>query len=456
MKKDVLVSLFLAANVGAQAVEASASQKAIVTSLQASVGRVNDESQPKDVAAAATAVVEALAGEPEQAALRTLVDVLQGAADWDDVRERHTDQLIDLYRRHRSGPHAYRLAPVVVVLERLAPEQPQVQFGLAEVFGVIWAGQDIGRAANALASARSLIPARGDGALEIIAKVVGFVGLTGDLAGGWNGITTLLGYLEQAERAVRGGSPVRVLTADDLVAFHVLADLEEARRTGDQAVAMKLCRELRKLQPRNPVYPLLMAEMQASFGAAWDQAAAKKILREFFELTEPRGAVPAANEAWVGWTDVSGLLRMLQWQPGLGEPGWRDMRDLRDYGKRLEAAIVPKVEDRLVISPDRTELRRQIERLEFNVPKLEEEHEASRRLLAQLERECEAAEREYRAARPGGGRFDPRKSDLRAKWSGLQRQVEQARGPAKQDQERCEKAQRRLVVYRERMARFGE
>ncbi|MBL8755343.1 MAG: hypothetical protein JNK15_18735 [Planctomycetes bacterium] len=450
-----MAALVVTAALPAQTPDKSSSDEAITSSLKKFLAAVTDSSSPTEVAAATRPVADALAGQPEHKAIVELVDALATADDWTAVREKHTGHLLDLYRTHRLGKNPHRLAPLVVTLERLAPERPQVQLGLAEVFGAVWDAQDIARAVKAIGNVRSLMPAKGDGAIEIVGKLAGFIGLAGDAVAGWRGATHLFGYLDQVTASLQGGGgAVRVLTADDLLAFQVLEELLAARRAGDQAALLKALADLRRMQPRNPVYPLLCAETLASFGPAWNEASAKKELKLFFDLTDPKQPVPASNEPWVGWTDVAALLRMLGWRPAIGDAGWNSSKDLRDYAKRLESAIKPKVDERLVISPDKKELQFQIKRLEAAVPDLERKRSKCTQELADLEQARDDAERAWKGAGNDRGRYQDSKSDLHTKFADLVRQVGAKSKEAATAVERHARETARLGVYRKRMAAF--
>ena len=453
-KNALLSLLLLGCALPGQAADPAPGNDTITASLQAFLAGVTKESTPQEVARAAEPLAAALSGKVEQPAVQSLIEALQGADGWDAVRERHADRLLDLYRRHRTARNPHRLAPLVVVLERLAPERPQVQLGVAEVFGGIWAARDVVRAAQALDSFAALMPKQGDGLIDGTAKIAGFVGLAGDVVAGWRGLVTLVGYISQLSSSVKQGAAVRVLTADDLVAFQVLADLGDVRGSGDQASATRLLEELRSLQPRNPVYPLLLAESHASLGPKWQEAAAKKCIREFLDMTDPRSVAPADGDPWMGWTDVSTLLRMLRWTPAIGEEEWRTMSDLRAYAKRLEGAIKPSTDERLVISPDREELRQQIARLERGLPKLERERDEKQQKIRELERDCKAAEAAYRNVPSGAGGYQQHRSDLHSKWADLKRQLDQAKSPTKRAEERYDRSAQRLAFYQQRMRQF--
>ncbi len=426
----------------------------LTPALQLFLSAVTAESSPAAMANATTPVLEALAGQPEQKVLQTLVDSLRASGDWETVRASHCEALLELYRRHRAAKEPQRLVPLVVVLERLAPERPQVKLGVAEVFGAAWAARDVARAVEAIGDLRSLMPSEDDGLADTAAKIAGFVGFLGDAAAGWNGVRTILGYLEQMASSMQGGGAIRVLTADDLVGLRALTELREARARGDQAAAAKLLTELRSLQPKNPALSLLTAEMRASWGDAWSDVEAKKELKRFAELTDPARPVPGANEPWIGWADVSAMLRLLDWQPSFGNRQWSSMRDLRDYAVRLGKEIKPGTEDRLVIAPDRRRLEQQIQRLEQNLPKLEQARDETRDKLARLEQERDAAKGDYDNAGRGRGVIDSKRSDLNAKWQGLVRQCKDASGPAASAAERFDRQCERLALYRARLEQF--
>jgi hypothetical protein len=232
----------------------------------------------------------------------------------------------------------------------------------------------------------------------------------------------------------------------------VLEELAEARHYGDQVGAEKLLGELRKLQPGNPVYPLLLAETYASWGPAWNADRAKKCVRDVFELTDPKAALPLAGEPWLNSTDIRATLHVLGW---VGDArSVRDSRDLRSYAEKFSKTIKLPVDDRLVVSPDRAELEAQIRRLETAIPKLRSDFEEAKEELEERGRKAKAAKRALDSLPKRARGYEEQRSNLHARWATAVRQHKDAEAPVKSKEERLRAAEARLRTWTTRLSQF--
>jgi hypothetical protein len=405
------------------------------------------EVSPASMAGRADAVAAVLGDSAEAAAVRELAEMLRGAGDWRALEDQHVDRLVDLLRKARRGTNADRLAPIVHVLERVASDRVEVQLCVAETYGGPSWIRNTGKAAAATGKVTTMIARHVKN--RDAARILAFLGVGGRVIGGLVALADFLGFIAGD---FENNATLRPLTADDLVAFRVLEQLAEARQYGDQVAAEKLLVEMRTLQPKNPVYPLLLAETYASWGPAWNADRAKKCVRDVIALTDPKVALPLADEAWLNPTDVRATLHILDWAGDARSV--QDSRDLGRYAAKFAPTVKLPTEDRLVVSPDRTELESQISRLERAISKLREDLQEAKAELAERKQKAKAAKRDLDSLSRRSKGYEDQHSNLHARWATAVRQVEQAEVQMASRDKRLRATEARMATWTARFRRF--
>ncbi len=416
---------------------------------------VEPSAPPGEFSARATAVAAAMGDRPQAEAIRSATGMLASISGWGGITPEQADALTQAIKEHRNHPSPELLLPIILMLERVAGDRLELLLTLAETFGATSCIRDVDRARNALRRLVDLLPEDFDAFDRSGDQVRAFLKFLGMEDAGWSGVRALRAYLGLLEKD--GGTIALVprLGAEDILALRLIENLVEARRRGNQAASVDLLEQLRKLQPQNSAYQLLLAETFASVGPAWNYEKARECLQQFLAGTDPDATESLARGRWAGFAHLRITLEMLEWGSLPGQPGRNAPTErLRAYATELLPRIKTPIVDRLAISPDADELEKLSKLLRRREEEHDKDHAKKKDAFERAQERCNRAEQAFRSAGSESRQFQQRRSDLYASWMDAKRALERSQAALKSAADRLAQNQQRLKAYEDRLQRF--
>ncbi|MCA8948001.1 MAG: hypothetical protein KDE27_00770 [Planctomycetes bacterium] len=364
---------------------------------------------------------------------RSTLQLLETATTWEALAN-EADKLLATVREHRLDPQPERLAPVILLLSRVAPQRATVQHAAVELWGAVSPVRDPDRALAALTRLRDLVPEEHDGSSRLSAtlrELAEFVGADADedapdeaemlgvLWRYWNTSRALLGMNE----------PPRRLGPAELAAMRHLGAIDRAYRDGDQKVLVERLKAWGNAQPENRVPAVLLACAYASYGN-YNPSLAKRTIEGF----EPQNGA--------GWSFATE--RCVLGQFGLEILTPKDLQLLVDD-------LANTKEARLEMA-DRRMLEAQLRRSESKLAKLRDAMEKTQQKAAHDKQVYEG----LRAAPKGRSRgtFDQKAATRRSNLATAFRNLKHSESDAKFALERYQKEELKIRIWRARSARY--
>ncbi|MGE3173218.1 MAG: hypothetical protein AB7O97_11390 [Planctomycetota bacterium] len=448
---------------GQQAEELDA---AVTEALRGAVRALQPDAEPAALWPAFAIYADALGDRDEAPVLRAVAALLRAEREWGRVTGSvDLAPVVQSVLDRRASDAPVLLLPALLALTRAVPDDPRLQWQLAESWGTASALRDAGKALLAVARLELLLGGEDVGestAQRRLREVLQWVGAAGD---GLQGVGLVFGALTSMRCVLEDGDPLRRLSAADLDVLRLLDDARTARARGKQKEFVAAVRSLAERQPQHPAWPLLLGQTHASVGPERSLTLAQNQLQLFLRLSEPGGAPPAVSPATPAaapppsWTlgEVRAALRVL----GVGWPP-QGMFELRLGARALAERALDKTLVEL-LHPDRDEVERRLARLQRQLVTKERKRATAEQELAEGQRDCEEARRKYEAAKdsPGtrtGGRrpsFEVDVSDLHDAWQTARRNLDKRTRNLARWQQECEEDGAAVAAFERCLQEFA-
>ena len=345
----------------------------VLDRMQHVISGAVDKASLDDAIAAAQAYSEALGESGERRACDLLIEDLQRhtGGPW-VLADESVTRLLDevMYQRTRGRPE--RMLPALFALNARYPDDARVLYTLGEAYGVASAVFDADRARAAFKRLLDALRENSEVATDPVGRGRSLVQFLPELSRAGLLLkekttdTTarmrqqLLKYCD----TLAGGRPIGLWRLADPQMDRLFEQLSLARESLDQNRCREVLEAMLEMQPVNPVLQFALAEVHLSRGPAFSRKGARRCLEEFLALTDPAtlsGPRDGRSSRVAASDIVVDLDRFRLAKPRSDLEAQR--LDAHKYVGLLQKTI-KRMEDGLLLSPDKRQIVKEITALE--------------------------------------------------------------------------------------------